>query len=170
MKWATVKETKLRKKKKIIFHLCPLTCRLSHRWTSTLQGLHIALASYQGQGFIPWGITHAFLLTNLHHSLLSWTILLACLTSSPLFFKHSFMVSVHLFHDLPTEQLPAHSPTYYLGNPIPLCLLHCRTSSSIHSSRPFLTLHNSLIYAFRTLFILLIPSNPLRLSICTAPL
>ena len=47
-------------------------------------------------------------------------------------------------------------------------LNHWSTTSSILSSRPFFTLHNSLIRAFGTLSILLMPSNPLRLSICTA--
>ena len=53
----------------------------------------------------------AFPLTNPRHSLLSWTILLACLTSKPLFLKHSFTVSIHLFRGPPTKGLPAHSPT-----------------------------------------------------------
>ena len=38
------------------------------------------MASCQGQGFIPQATSHAFPLTNPHHTLLSWTILLACLT------------------------------------------------------------------------------------------
>ena len=46
-----------------------------------------------------------------HHTLLSCTIFLACLTSKSLFFKHSFTLSVHLSCCLPTERLPAHSPT-----------------------------------------------------------
>ena len=45
------------------------------------------------------------------HSLLSCTILYACLTSKPHFFKQSFTISIHLFHGLPTERLLAHSPT-----------------------------------------------------------
>ena len=137
--------------------LCPLGCRLSHRETSPLQGLHIAVASYQGQGFIPWATSHAFSLTNLCHSLLSCTILLACLKSKPFFFKHSFTVSIHPFCCLPTEQLSAYS----LGNLHPL-----------HMAEPMehilINLHNFLIHAFRTLSILLIPSKPLGLFICTA--
>ena len=43
-----------------------------------------------------------------------------------------------------------------------------KTSSLILLSTPFITLHNSLIHAFRTLSIFLIPSKPVRLSICTA--
>ena len=91
--------------------LYPLSCRLSHRQTSTLEGLRIAVASSQGQGFIPWATPHAFPLINPCHSLLSYTILLACQTSKPLFFKHSFTVSIHLFRSLPNDRLPAHSPT-----------------------------------------------------------
>ena len=47
---------------------------------------------------------------------------------------------------------------------------HQRTTSSIFSSTPFITPYNYFIYAFRTLYILFIPSKPLRLSICTAPI
>ena len=90
--------------------LCPISCMLGHRRTSTLQGLHIGVASCQSQGFIPRATSHAFPLTNPRHSLLSWTVLLACLTSKPLFFKHFFRVSRHLFRGLPTERLPVHTP------------------------------------------------------------
>ena len=68
-------------------------------------------SSHQGQGFIPWAAPHAFPLTNPHHSLQSYTIFLACLTSKPLFLKYSFMVLIHLFPGLPTVQLPVHFPT-----------------------------------------------------------
>ena len=51
-----------------------------------------------------------------------------------------------------------HSPFSPLG----------RTPSSILSSRPFFTQHNSFIRAFGTSYILLIASKPLRLSLCTA--
>ena len=71
-------------------------------------GLHKTVASRQG--FIPRATHHAFPLTNPRHTLLSCTILLVCPTSKPLFFKQSFMVSIHLFRDLPTERLPAHTP------------------------------------------------------------
>ena len=41
------RETKLKKKKKKKFPpLCPLSCRLSHKQTSALQGLHIAVATH----------------------------------------------------------------------------------------------------------------------------
>ena len=87
--------------------------------------------------------------------------------------KHSFMVSVHLFHNQPTKQLPAHSPTYSLINPIILHSLHMaeppeNTFVNPFIYPPFITPHYSLIRAFRTLSFLLIPSKPLRLSICTA--
>ena len=44
---------------------------------------------------------------------------------------------------------------------------HRRTPSSILSSASFVTPHHCLIRTFGTLSILLIPSKPLRLSICT---
>ena len=94
------RETKLKKQEKQNFTLY------------ALQGLHIALASRQTQEFIPRAISHAFPLTNPRHSLLSWTILLACLTSKPLFFKHSFTISSHLFRGLPAERLLLHKLSY----------------------------------------------------------
>ena len=55
------RETKLKEEKKNKFSpLCPLSCRLGHRRTSTLQGLHVAVAFRQGQGFIPRATPHAF--------------------------------------------------------------------------------------------------------------
>ena len=119
------------------------------------------MASYQGQGFIPLTTSHTFPLTYPLHSLLSCSILFACLTSKPLFFKHS-TVSIHPFLGLPTERLPAHTPTYsWQSYHSPYGL------TTMPLSSPY-TPHNSLIHAFGTLCILLIPSNPLRLSICTA--
>ena len=93
---------KLKDMKREIFTFILLSCRFDHRWIFTLPVLHKAVAS-QGQGFIPQAMPHAFPLTNPHHTPLLCTILLACLTSKPLFFKQSFMVSVHLFYGLPTE-------------------------------------------------------------------
>ena len=92
------RETKLKKReeKQKISPLRPLSCRLSHRQTSTLQGLHIAVTSWQGQGFITQATAYAFPLTNPHHS----PSLLDIQTSFP-----------YLFCSLPTERLPAHSPT-----------------------------------------------------------
>ena len=112
---------------------------------------------------------HAFLLTNSCHTLLSCTILLACLISKFLFFKQPLTVSIHLLRNLPTATtsiVPYKDPLSY---PV---IFH-----SLHLAEPpentltlFITLHNSLIHAFRTLSILMIPSKPLRLSIYTAPM
>ena len=117
------------------------------------------MTSHQDLGFIPLATSHAL---NPPHSLLSCIILLACLTSKPLFPKHYFMVSIHLFFGLPTERISAHSPSYSLSNPN---LLH-----PLYMVGPpentFINLHNSLICAFGTLSILLILCKP-RLSICT---
>ena len=119
------------------------------------------IVSRQGQGFIPWAMSHTFPLTNLCHTLLSCTILLACPTSKPLFFKHSFIVSIHLFPSLSLRDYQ-----HLLSNPAILTTWpnHWKTPSTT----PFINLHNYLIHAFRTLPILLTPSRPLRLSICTA--
>ena len=46
-----------------------------------------------------------------------YTILLACLTSKPLFFKKPFPVSINLFRCLPNERLPALSYIDSLTNP-----------------------------------------------------
>ena len=58
-----------------------------------------------------------------------------------------------------------------LSNPIPLHPLHIqnhqRTLSPLLSSSPFVTPYNSIIRAFGTLSIPLIPSKPQTLSICT---
>ena len=100
---------------------------------------------------------HAFHLTNSRHSLLSCTI-------------HGINLP---FHSLPTECLPAHFYIDTLGDPILLHSLHMAEPSEntfinpSPSSCPFVTPHNSVIRAFRTLSILLIPSKPLRFSICT---
>ena len=84
------------------------------------------IASRQDQGFISQATTNAFLLTNPRHKLLSCTILLACLTSKPLFFKQSFKVSIHLSATyLPTSTLCYIDP---LSNPI---ILH-----SLNMSEP----------------------------------
>ena len=80
-----------------------------------------------------------FPLTNPCLSLLSWTILLACLIPKIFYLRQSFTVSVHLFCGLPTEQLPAHSPTYTLLAILSFSVLstwseHRKTPSSILSS------------------------------------
>ena len=129
---------------------------------------HPSRASYRcgnsrhGQGFIPPAMPHAFPLTNPLPSLLSCTILLACLRSKPRFLKHSFTISIYLFRALPTERLPAHT----LGNFIILSTRpnHQSTPSSLLSFNPFVTPHNSLIRACGTLSLLL--NKHLRSSIC----
>ena len=76
---------------------------------------------------------------------LSCTILLASLTSKPLFFKYSFMVSIHLFLSLPIEHTLLHRLLAILFlSIISIWLNHHGTPSLILSSRPFFTLHNSL--------------------------
>ena len=148
-----------------------LSCGLGHRRISALPGLHKAVASHnysissRSRVHSP-RYAHELPLTNPRHTLLSCTILLACLTSKPLFFKQSFMVSIH-FYSLPTERLPAHFPTLTLLPILSFSILstwpnHQRTASSIFSSTPFIPLHNCLIHAFGTLSILLISSRPLR--------
>ena len=74
-KWTTVKEKKSRK----FSPLCPLSCRFGHRRTST-----------PFTGFIYLG----HLVKVMHSPSQTPTIHLACLTSNPLFFKHSFTVSI----------------------------------------------------------------------------
>ena len=104
------------------------------------------------------------------HSLLSRTILLACLSSKPLFFSQSFTVSVYFFLFLRDYlHTPLHRPSYQschspfssqdrtIGEHLPQSFRPPLSSLRI----------TSLIRAFATLSILLIPNKPLRLSICT---
>ena len=103
---------------------------------------------------IPWTIPNAFPLTNPRQSLLSYTILLVCVTSKPLFFKQSYMsLSAILSFSIPS-----------------ICPNHRRTPSSIHSSIIYIisSLPTTPYPCIRDLSILLILSKPLRLSICTA--
>ena len=99
---------KKEKKNRKMSPLYPLSCRLGHKRTSTLQRLQIAVTTHNCSissrsrahlpGYAPY---------TPHHKpppcSPSWTILLACLTSKPLFLKLSFTVSIHLFRGLPTE-------------------------------------------------------------------
>ena len=103
--------------------LCPLSCWVGHR-----RDFH-PRASYSFGNPKLWYIirfpspelSHAFPLTNPSiHSYHAPNILLGCQTFKPLFLKQSFKVSIHLFRGLPTEQLPAQSPT----NPIILYFVH----------------------------------------------
>ena len=89
-------------------HLCPLSCRLSHRQSSTLQGLHIAVVTHNcsissRSGVHPLDYMPCIPLTKTCHSHLYCTILLGYLTSKPLSLKHSFTLLIHLFRCLPTE-------------------------------------------------------------------
>ena len=79
------------------------------------QWQHTTVASHQGQGFIPWGTPYVFTFTNPCYSFLSYTILLACLTSKPPFLKQSFTISIHLFSGLSTDQLTTDTPTLILS-------------------------------------------------------
>ena len=106
---------------------------------------------------------HIFPLTNPHHLLLSYTILLACLAYKPLFFLNS---PSQYQPTSSTADVSSHSPTYTLL--AILQSLHMANHLINPLSTPFMTLHNSLIYVFGTLPTLLIPSKPLTLSICTA--
>ena len=118
-----------RQEKKEIFLFKPLSCgRLGIRQTSALQGLRITVKFSQSHGFMFRAMLHASPIPNPCRTLLSWKILLACLTSKPLFFNHSFTVSIHLFLGLPTERLPAHSlhRPYYQSCHSPFSL-HCST-------------------------------------------
>ena len=118
----------------------------------------------------PQGDTTRILPHKPRYSLLSCSILIACLTSKPLFFKQSFTVSIHRFRGLPTERLQS-TPLHRHSN------LSCHSPFFPHGrtfgAQPFhldifFTSNNSLIRVFGTLSILLITSNPLKLSICTA--
>ena len=145
----------------------PLSCRLGHRQTST-QELEIAAAIHNcgissKSGVHPPSYTPCIPPHKPYHSLPSYTILLACPTSKPLFIKQSSMALIHLFRGLPTAQLLAHS----LSNPIILHSYHLAKPLDNTFINPFFNLHNSHIHAFGTLSLLLITSNPLKLSICT---
>ena len=128
----------------------PLNCGLGH---SALQGLHIAVAT-ANCGILSKSRVHPPFIPppKPRHSFLSCTILLACLTPKPLFFKQSFMVSIYLFHYLHTERIPAYFPSYTLlailsPSILSTCSNHRRTPSLIFSSTPFVTPLNCLIRA-----------------------
>ena len=94
-----------------------IRCKLGHRRNSTLQWLHIAVATHNccislrsgvhPPGYAPCNPSQTPPFTPiLHHS--------PCLPdtqTSLFFFKHSFTVSIHLYRRLPTERLPANTPT-----------------------------------------------------------
>ena len=129
------------------------------------------MASRQNQGFIPLEKAYTFPLTNIRNTLLSCTILLACLTFKPLFFKQSFTVSTHLFRSLPTERLSTFPYIVPLSNPVILHSLHIAETSENIFINPFVhTFRHSaqhLYSCIRDLSILLIPSKSRRLSTFT---
>ena len=91
------------------------------------------------------------------------------------FFKQPLTLSIYLFRGRTAERLPAHSSIHSINSPIILILStwlsYRRISSSIHPSTHFVFSHNSIIHGLmnlRTLSILLIPSDLLKLPICTA--
>ena len=147
------------KKENFLFML--LSCGLGHRHISSFPGLHKSVASCQGQGFI-----HTFLLTNPRHTLLSCTILLACLTSKHLFFKQSFVVSIHLFHSLSTERLPVLSPSQTLLAILLFSILFHRENTFINLF--IYTIHHPARLPYLCIReFLLIPSKLLRVSVST---
>ena len=94
---------------------------LGHRWISTFPGLHKAVASHQGQGFIPWAMPHTFPLTNPCNTLFS----LLALTSKPLFSKQPFkdinLPLLQTTHWMSTSILPYID---LLSNPVIFHSLH----------------------------------------------
>ena len=111
------RETKLKKEKKRnkFTSLYPLSCRLCHRQISN-PWLHIFVTTHNcgissRSGVYPPGYASYIPHLQTRHSPLSCTIVLTYLTSRLLFLKQFFTVLIHLFLVLPTEQLPAHSPT-----------------------------------------------------------
>ena len=73
MKWTTIKKKQSLRRKETktdkFYPLYPLSCRLSHRQISTLQGIHIAVAihncvCHQGLGFIIQAMPHSLPLTD----------------------------------------------------------------------------------------------------------
>ena len=81
-------------------------------------------------------------------------------TSFLFFFEQSFTLSIHLFRSQPTERLSAHPYIYPLSNPIIFHSLHTAEPQENTFIDPFITPHNSHIYAFGNLSTFLIPSKP----------
>ena len=129
----------------------PLTCGLGLIRTSTLQKLHVAVTTQLWHLFKVNGSSpgqrpmHFPSQTPAIHS--CHPPFLAYLTSKPLLFKYSFIVSIHLSRGLPTEQLPAHSFTLDpISNPVILYSLHMAE----RSENTFIIPHNCLIRAVGT--------------------
>ena len=96
------------------------------------------MASRLSQGFIH----QAMPLTNTHHTLLSWTVLLACLTSNPFFFKQSVLNSINPPLPRPTKCATTSTLSYIapLSNLIVIHSLHMTNPSeninfSVHTLR-----------------------------------
>ena len=150
----------------------PFSCSLRHRWTSALQELHITVATHNcgissmSRVHPPGNAPYIPSLINPRHTLLSCTILLAYLTSKPLFFNPPLPRPTHwATTNTPSYIDPLSSPVIFI---LSTWLNYRRTPSLIFSSTPFFTPHNCLICEFGTLSILLKPNRLLRLSICTA--
>ena len=115
----------------------PLSFGCGHR-----TDFHPSRALYNcGISFIPQVKTHTFLLTSPHYTLPSCTILLACLTSKPLFllaFLHGISPPLpQPTHWTTTSKLPYIDPLY---NPVILHFLHMAETSenaSINFIHPF---------------------------------
>ena len=150
----------------------PSSYGLSHRRISALLGLHKAVSSPQGQGFIPRAMPYVFPSLKhppytpiMHHS--------SCLPDIQTFSSSS----PSRYQSISSAAYPLsdyqHTPTFTLLAMLSFTILstwpnHRRTSSPIFSSAPFITLHNCLFHSFGTLSILLIPNRPQRSSISTA--
>ena len=132
----------------------PLSCRLSHRQTSTLrvsyssdnsQLQHLIKVGGHPPGYAQ-SIPHYKLppfITIIHHP--------PCFSSiQTFFFKQSSTKYIRLFHSRSTKQLPIHSPTYTHSAILSFHILsiwsiHLRTFSPILSSPlHFTILHNSI--------------------------
>ena len=154
---------KLKDKKKEIFPFMLLSFGLCHRRISVLAGLHKAVASFN------YSISSRSRVHTLDDApcipsqtpaiLLLSTILLAYLTSKPLFFKRFFTVSIRLLHVLPTTSTHSYIETF--SNPVVLHPLHVAEPSentTINLSAYTYCLPAQLPYlCIRYLSILLIP-------------
>ena len=107
---------KLKDMKKEMFSFMPLTCGLEHRRTSTLQRFHIAVATHKGSP--PRPIPHTSPPGKPRHTLISCTILFACLTSKP--FIQTFLHGIILPLPRPTHWVTTSTHPYIdpFSNPV----------------------------------------------------
>ena len=125
VKWAIIKEKQSLRKRRIT-EIFPFKFRLGHRQTSTLQGLHIAVASHQGQGFIPRLRTmHSISQTPAIHSYPASFSLVA--------WHPNFFNTPSRYQSISSAAYPLSDYQHTLSNPIPL---HRSTPSSILSFTP----------------------------------